>query len=128
MRLTIFGSGYVGLVTGACFAEVGNNVLCVDVDQRKVDMLKRGESPIYEPGLDELLKKNLQPHFLMNTLAVLTEVVEQNPTVAARLIEDLAEEFRTVARVSAEKLVAENPWRVAPTEFDDWLRDCVARV
>ncbi|HET9447012.1 MAG TPA: UDP-glucose/GDP-mannose dehydrogenase family protein [Steroidobacteraceae bacterium] len=59
MRLTIFGSGYVGLVTGACFAEVGNNVLCVDVDERKVEMLKRGESPIYEPGLDDLLKRNL---------------------------------------------------------------------
>src|SRR5262252_7343060 len=59
MRLTIFGSGYVGLVTGACFAEAGNHVLCVDVDERKVAMLKRGESPIYEPGLDELLKKNL---------------------------------------------------------------------
>jgi UDPglucose 6-dehydrogenase len=59
MRLTIFGSGYVGLVTGACFADAGNHVLCVDVDERKVDMLKRGESPIYEPGLDELLKKNL---------------------------------------------------------------------
>lgn len=59
MRLTIFGSGYVGLVTGACLAEVGNNVLCVDVDERKVERLKAGESPIYEPGLDELLKKNL---------------------------------------------------------------------
>jgi UDPglucose 6-dehydrogenase len=59
VRLTIFGSGYVGLVTGACFAEAGNHVLCVDVDERKVEMLQRGESPIFEPGLEELLKKNL---------------------------------------------------------------------
>lgn len=59
MRLTIFGSGYVGLVTGACFADAGNQVLCVDVDERKVEMLKGGESPIFEPGLEDVLKKNL---------------------------------------------------------------------
>jgi UDPglucose 6-dehydrogenase len=59
MRLTIFGSGYVGLVTGACFAEAGNHVLCVDIDAAKIEMLRRGESPIFEPGLDELLKRNI---------------------------------------------------------------------
>ena len=58
MRITIFGSGYVGLVTGACFAEVGNDVLCVDVDPRKVALLQRGEIPIHEPGLDELVRRN----------------------------------------------------------------------
>ena len=59
MRLTIFGSGYVGLVTGACFAEAGNTVLCVDVDERKVAMLQRGESPIFEPGLEDMLRRNI---------------------------------------------------------------------
>jgi UDPglucose 6-dehydrogenase len=58
MKITIFGSGYVGLVTGACLAEVGNDVLCIDIDQRKIDMLQRGEVPIYEPGLDDLIKRN----------------------------------------------------------------------
>ncbi len=52
MRITIFGSGYVGLVTGACLADAGNHVVCVDVDERKIAMLKRGEVPIHEPGLD----------------------------------------------------------------------------
>jgi UDPglucose 6-dehydrogenase len=60
MRVTIFGSGYVGLVTGACLADVGNHVVCVDVDERKIDMLKRGELPIHEPGLDEIVKHNFE--------------------------------------------------------------------
>jgi UDPglucose 6-dehydrogenase len=60
MKLTIFGSGYVGLVTGACLAEVGNDVLCVDIDENKIDMLRRGESPIYEPGLADMLQQNMQ--------------------------------------------------------------------
>ncbi len=58
MKITIFGSGYVGLVTGACFAEVGNEVLCVDVDKHKVARLQRGEIPIHEPGLDEVVRRN----------------------------------------------------------------------
>jgi UDPglucose 6-dehydrogenase len=59
MKLTIIGSGYVGLTTGACFAEVGHHVCCVDNDQRKVDALLAGEIPIYEPGLESIVKKNV---------------------------------------------------------------------
>ncbi len=60
MKITIFGSGYVGLVTGACLADVGNDVLCVDIDVRKIDMLKQGKLPIYEPGLEVMVNNNAQ--------------------------------------------------------------------
>ncbi len=58
MRITVFGTGYVGLVTGTCFADEGNEVICVDIDQGKIDLLNQGQTPIYEPGLDELVKRN----------------------------------------------------------------------
>lgn len=60
MRITIFGSGYVGLVTGACLADVGNNVMCVDVDAAKIDALNQGRIPIYEPGLDVVVERNMK--------------------------------------------------------------------
>jgi UDPglucose 6-dehydrogenase len=60
MRVTIFGSGYVGLVTGACLADAGNHVVCVDVDAGKIERLNRGEVPIHEPGLDALIKRNAE--------------------------------------------------------------------
>ena len=58
MKVTVFGSGYVGLVTGACLADVGNEVVCVDIDEAKIDMLNQGEVPIFEPGLDEIVRRN----------------------------------------------------------------------
>jgi UDPglucose 6-dehydrogenase len=68
MRITIFGSGYVGLVTGACLADAGNHVVCVDVDERKTAMLQRGELPIHEPGLDSVVKRNFDAGRLRFTI------------------------------------------------------------
>ncbi len=70
MNISIIGSGYVGLVTGACFAELGNKVICVDNDAKKVALLKKGVIPIYEPGLGELVKSNLKKQRLKFTSSI----------------------------------------------------------
>jgi UDPglucose 6-dehydrogenase len=74
MKVTVFGSGYVGLVTGACLAEVGNKVICVDVDPVKIDLLNSGGVPIYEPGLTEMVKRNREAGRLMFTTDAKTGV------------------------------------------------------
>lgn len=70
MKLTIIGSGYVGLTTGACFAEVGHQVLCVDNDERKVKTLREGKIPIYEPGLEPMVRKNVAARRLSFTSSI----------------------------------------------------------
>jgi UDPglucose 6-dehydrogenase len=80
MKLTIIGTGYVGLVTGTCFAEVGHQVVCVDNDESKVKMLKAGGIPIYEPGLEDLVKKNTAAGRLTFTTSTV-EGVEKSEVV-----------------------------------------------
>ena len=77
MNITVVGSGYVGLVTGACIAEMGNTVYCVDVDKSKIDNLKQGILPIYEPGLEEIVTENYSAGRLHFTTS-LSEAVEQS--------------------------------------------------
>ncbi len=120
MKVTIYGSGYVGLVTGACLAEVGNEVLCVDVDPAKIEMLNQGRVPIYEPGLDRLVQENshagrlrftLDPaegvtHGLFQFIAVGTPPDEdgsadlQHVLAVARTIGSHLEDYRVVVNKS----------------------------
>ena len=67
MNISVIGTGYVGLVTGACFSELGVNVTCIDKDESKIAGLKKAVMPIYEPGLEELIEKNVKQHRLSFT-------------------------------------------------------------
>src|SRR2546422_10735494 len=80
MKFTIIGTGYVGLVTGTCFAEIGHQVICVDNDAQKVELMQKGWMPIYEPGLDELVRKNVADGRLRFTTCT-AEGVEKSDVV-----------------------------------------------
>ena len=148
MRLTIFGSGYVGLVTGACMAEMGNHVVCYDIDEDKIARLNKGEIPIYEPGLEAYVERNVEAgrlefttdakkavdHGLFQFISVGTPPDEdgsadlQHVLAVARAIGEHMDEYRIVVDKStvpvgtADKVKAADPSalkkRGKPIEFD----------
>jgi UDPglucose 6-dehydrogenase len=109
MNVAIIGSGYVGLVTGACFAQVGHQVICVDNNEQKVAALRRGQIPIYEPGLENLIRQNVADRRLRFTTSIRdgvenSEVVfiavptppEEDGSVNLHFIEEVAHQIAEV--------------------------------
>lgn len=109
MKVTVFGSGYVGLVTGVCLAEVGNDVVCIDIDQAKIENLKNGIIPIYEPGLETLVIENQQAgriRFTTNIQEAVSHGTFQFIAVGTPPDEDGAADLQYVLAVA--KSIAEN--------------------
>ena len=109
MNIAIVGTGYVGLVSGTCFADTGANVTCVDVDEKKIERLKNGEIPIYEPGLDELVKKNVAAgrlNFTTDLASVLDDVEIVFSAVGTPPDEDGSADLKYVLQVA--KTIGEN--------------------
>ena len=105
MKIAIVGTGYVGLVSGACFAEMGADVTCVDVDKRKIEMLQKGQIPIYEPGLEELVERNVADgrlHFSTDLGECLDQVKIVFSAVGTPPDEDGSADLRYVLEVARE--------------------------
>ena len=78
MKICMIGSGYVGLVSGACFAELGNNVICLDKNLNKISNLKNGVIPIYEPGLEELIQRNVKQKRLQFSTNISKSIIKSD--------------------------------------------------
>jgi UDPglucose 6-dehydrogenase len=119
MKITVVGTGYVGLVAGACFAESGNDVVCVDKDETKIRLLSRGKMPIYEPGLEELVKRNRHERRLAFT-ATLPKAVRTATVIFIAVgtpqDEDGAADLQHVLAVARDVAIAMNGYKVIVTK------------
>jgi len=137
MKVTVFGSGYVGLVTGACLAEVGNDVVCIDIDQAKIDNLNKGIIPIYEPGLDSMVKDNVAAGRIKFTTDIKEAVKHgtfQFIAVGTPPDEDGSADLKYVLAVAKSIAVNMDEYRVVinkstvPVGTADKVKDVIAQV
>jgi UDPglucose 6-dehydrogenase len=136
LKVSVIGTGYVGLVAGVCFAETGNDVICVDKDERKLRILKRGESPIFEPGLTDLLKQNIADGRIIFTDSLEKAVIKSDiiflalPTPQS---EDGSADLQHVLAVAKQIGRMMNGYKVVvnkstvPVGTADRVRDIIAR-
>jgi UDPglucose 6-dehydrogenase len=135
VKLCVIGTGYVGLVAGTCFAESGNDVICVDIDQAKIEQLKQGSVPIYEPGLEELIRRNLTERRLWFTTDLVSAVRASEicfVAVGTPEASDGSADLRAVLAVAGEIGAAMNGYRVVvckstvPVGTADKVREVIA--
>jgi UDPglucose 6-dehydrogenase len=133
-NITVIGTGYVGLVTGTCFADLGNNVCCLDIDESKIKILEAGDSPIFEPGLEEMIHRNVQGNRLSFTTDYATALAEAEFVfIAVGTPEGVDGEAdlkyvggaaKTIAQTMRRPLIIVNKSTV-PVGTGDWVADIV---
>ncbi len=136
MKVCMIGTGYVGLVSGTCFAEIGHNVICIDNDEKKIDVLKKGDIPIYEPGLKEMVIKNVSAGRLSFTTSI-KEGVEKSLflfiAVGTPPKEDGEPDLSSVEKVAEEIGSAMNDYKIiiekstVPVQTGKWVRSVIER-
>jgi len=105
MKVSVIGTGYVGLVSGTCFAQMGNSVTCVDIDENKIASLKEGKIPIYEPGLEKMVLENHAKgtlHFTTNTAQAIADALVCFIAVGTPMGEDGSADLQYVLAVARE--------------------------
>lgn len=136
MKITVVGCGYVGLVSGACLANLGNQVVCVDIDKKKIALLKKGQLPIYEPGLEEIVRDGVKEKNLSFTADLKSAVRRSDVIIIAvgtpprpngeadlSFVENVA---KTVAKeIKAYKLIVEKS--TVPVQTGEWIKQTVLR-
>lgn len=136
MKVCMIGTGYVGLVSGTCFAEIGHEVICVDNDKKKIDVLNRGGVPIYEPGLEELIAKNVKAGRLRFTTSI-REAVENSfflfIAVGTPPKDDGEPDLSQIEKVAEEIGAAMNEYKIiiekstVPVQTGKWVRTVIER-
>ncbi|WP_210415575.1 UDP-glucose/GDP-mannose dehydrogenase family protein [Bdellovibrio sp. NC01] len=139
VKISVFGTGYVGLVTGVCFADMGHEVTCVDIDSSKVELLKSGKSPIYEPGLDEMLTTNIKASRL-NFTTQAQEAVQNSEVVfiavgtppqedgsadlqyVLKVAEDIATHMNDYKVIVTKSTVPVGTWKKVKTKVEEVLK------
>jgi len=136
MKISVIGTGYVGLVVGTCFAETGNDVICADIDERKIKMLRKAKSPIYEPGLEDLIKKNLHEKRISFTTNV-KQAIKETEVIFLALptppMEDGSADLQHVLSVAKQIGQVINGYKVVvnkstvPVGTSDKVREAISR-